>query len=189
MSTIITQRGYTGDGISIPDAYQRADYRQPPTDNYLLNTSFRFMLNRTPNMTWFCQRVAIPALSFGQMEQPTPFGSRLPVVGTQYDFEDLTIDFIIDEEMKTWIEIYDWMTNLSNPNGDNKEHIPFEEQTSDAELLILSSAYNPKYSVSFKNIFPVSLGAVQFDSTTAETEPVVSTATFKYRFYEIETIS
>jgi len=99
------------DFIAIPDTYSRADYRQPQTDNYLLNTSFKFTLARTPNITWFCQKVSIPSLSFGFIEQPTRFGAKLPISGTQYDFDDLTIEFLVDEKVNTWMEIYDWMTS------------------------------------------------------------------------------
>jgi len=34
-------------------------------------------------------------------------------------------------------------------------------------------------------MFPTQLGELTFDSAAAETEPIVSQVTFKYRYYEI----
>jgi len=181
------QFGVTGnDQISIPDAYSDANYRQPDTDNYLLNTAFKFNLARTPNITWFCQKVSIPSLSFGSMELPTRLGTRLPISGTEYTFDDLVVDFIVDENVNTWMEIYNWMTSIGQMKDDKDPYLNVEQHTSDASLTILSSSYNPKYKVTFRNIFPVSLGELPFDSTAPETDPIVSSVTFKYRYYEIE---
>lgn len=180
--------GVTGDSnISIPDKFSRAEYRQPKTDNYLLNTAFKFSLARTPNLTWFCQKVSIPSLSFGSVEQPTRFGTRLPMSGSEYTFDDLVIDFIVDENVNTWMEIYDWMTSLGQPKDDKDPYLKDRPQhTSDAVLTILSSSYNAKYKIVFRDLFPIALGELPFDSTAPETDPIVSTATFKYRYYEIQ---
>ena len=85
---------------------------QPSTHNLLTNNKFRFVLTRCPTVTYFCQRANIPSLSFGvsQNSNPTGITSRRP--GTSYVYEDLQIGFAVDESMKNWLEIHNWMRDL-----------------------------------------------------------------------------
>jgi hypothetical protein len=173
---------------SVSSLQQAAAQRQPETDNPMMNTSFKFILAKVPTMTYFCQRVNVPSLNLEGVEQPTRFGTRLYAAGDSYNYEDLSVDFLVDENMKNWLEIYDWLRSCANLK-DTKEFEEKERHTTDGELLILNSAYKPIKSISFNNIIPTSIGAIQFDSTTAETEPITSSATFKFSSYEIKSIS
>ena len=82
------------------------------------------------------------------------------------------------------MEIYDWMRSMGIAESDGDYIDPIRHQTS-AELLILSSAYNPIYSVEFQGVFPINLSSIEFDSSVSETEPVIVTATFQYRIFDI----
>tara|TARA_R100001015_G_C4509327_1_gene81479 strand:- start:55 stop:600 length:546 start_codon:yes stop_codon:yes gene_type:complete len=169
-----------------------ADYlppmvRQPETDNPMMNTSFRFIMTKVPKMTYFCQRVNLPSLSLVEVEQPTRFGAKLYKAGDGYNYEDLSVEFIVDENMENWLEIYNWLRSCANMN-DTTEFEPIEKHMSQAELVILNSAYKGIQSVSFENLIPTSIGAIQFDSSTNETEPVIASATFRFSSYEINTL-
>lgn len=176
--------GVSGDEIGISEYYESADNRQPITDNYLNNNSFKFSIGKVPLVTYFCQKANVPALSFGFVEQPTKFGTRLQLSGTQYDFDTLEVSFIVDENLQNYMEIYDWMRSMGIAEDDASYIDPSRHQSS-AELLILSSAYNPIYSVQFTGVFPINLSSIDFDSSVTETEPVVVTATFQYRTFNI----
>jgi len=180
--------GISGDQFGILKDYETASDRQPETDNYLVINAFKFHLERIPTVTYFCQKANLPSLTFNFLEQPTKFGTRLQHAGTQFEFEDLVVNFIIDEEMKNWLEIFNWMRSMGNVE-DFTEYVPVEQHTSDAELIILSNAYRPKYAVTFKNVFPTNISGIDFDSATTETEPILATATFRYRSYDINPIN
>ena len=173
--------------INLNPYYQAAVNRQPKNDNTLMNNYFRFSLERVPFVSYFCQRATIPTLSFNFIEVPTRYGAKLNISGTSFDFDDLTISFLVDEKMQNWLEIYNWMKQLSNLEGDTNV-VEYNERTSDAEIITLSSASKPQLAFKFKNIFPVSLGAVNFDSTLTDTEPIIVDATFKYTTYEVNNI-
>jgi len=162
--------------------------RQPDTDNPMMNTSFRFLMTKVPNMTYFCQRVNLPSLNLEGIEQPTRFGARLYAAGDGYNYEDLSVDFIVDENMTNWLEIYQWLRSCGNVR-DTTEFEDKRKHTTDAELLILNSSYKAIKSVSFNDLIPTSIGTINFDSTTSETEPVIATATFKFSSYEITSIN
>ena len=180
--------GYTAENeIAFDKQYQSVYNKQPETDTYLSNNAFRFSIERLPLVTYFCQRASIPTLTLSTAELTTRVGVVLESPGTVYDYEDLTVDFIVDENMRNWLSIHDWMIGLSKHNEKGYQ-LDYEQQKSVAELVTLSNASRPKLAVTFFNLFPISLGGIQFDSSTIETEPIISTVTFKYTHYEITDI-
>ena len=60
---------------------------------------------------------------------------------------------------------------------------------SDATLILLSNKNNPVVNVFFRNIYPVSLGALDYNQQATDVEYLTVEATFSYQIYEIETIA
>ena len=54
--------------------------------------------------------------------------------------------------------------------------------------MILNSAMKPNLEITFKDIFPKSLGGINFTSDTTDTSEVVVTATFAFTSYDIRKI-
>jgi len=175
--------------VNISSNYEpNINRRQPSNTNFLLSTGFRFVLQRTPSLTYFCQSCNLPDFSFGQIEQPSRF---IPVKhpGRGYDYGDLQIGFLVDEDMTNYLEIYNWMRSIGNV----EDHGDYLEKTtdhfSDASITILNSAMKPNLTVNFKNIFPKSLSGIDFNSTADDTEPIIVSATFAYTSFEVEKLS
>jgi hypothetical protein len=59
---------------------------------------------------------------------------------------------------------------------------------SDGFLLLLSNKNNPIVEVRFRNIFPISLSALEFTQSATDVEYITATAEFAYEIYEIVTI-
>ena len=178
--------GVTGSTAGIPDIYRVSNPRQPDTNNYLASNYFKFEFTRLPTVTYFCQRVNLPSISFTRAEQGTSFGVVGKVPGGRYDFEDLTVSFIVDEDMKNWIEIYEWMRSIGNLDDMTKHVTPHHDKYSDARITVLNSAYKEKKVIKIRQAFPVSLSGIDFDVTLPETEPVIASASFAFTYYEIE---
>ena len=115
----------------------------------------------------------------------------------RYSYENLSVSFLVDEKMDNWTEIYNWMVGLSNFDGSGAKstRFPYETSTepgqgvfSDATLLVLSGSYNeetPVRTITIKDMFPVGISGIQFSSVSVDTEPIIATATFAFRIYEI----
>ena len=58
----------------------------------------------------------------------------------------------------------------------------------DATLTVMSSKNNPIMEVRFSDLYPVSLGALQFDQQLTDVTYLTATATFSYKLYEMFTI-
>lgn len=178
---------YAQEQVPTDTQYQAALVKQPETDNYLMNNSFKLNIERIPQVSYFCQRANIPNISFNIVEQPTPYGVKLYKAGSSYDYSELEIAFVVDEKMKNWLEIYNWMRSLSNAE-DGNEYVPFHQHASSGEIIVVTSAYQPLLAVTFQDLLPVNLSGIDFDSTTTDTEPVIASATFRYTAYKIQPI-
>ncbi len=117
----------------------------------------------------------------------------VPIPGNILNYGELTVTYIMDEDMKAWREIYDWMYNLGNPESKNKIGDLTQtlgrrnSVTSDASLLIKSNANNPRVKFTFKDIFPTTLGGLTLSSTEGQ-EFITSTISFLYSHYTVDSI-
>lgn len=157
---------------------------QPTNRNFLTGNKFIFVLNRIPTVAFYCQRANIPSISFGLSPQSNPRSINIIRPGTQLAYEDLQIGFTVDEDMKNWIELHNWIINLSTYDG-QYERLPEGQKTSMAAIYVLSSAYKPIISVKFHNLFPSSLSGLDFDVSTPDIDVLQASASFTYTHYEI----
>jgi len=135
---------------------------QPKNINPLADVQFKFDVAALPNTSFFIQTVNLPGISLEAQVVATPqlqnFSRHTGVI----TYEPLSVTFMIDEYLKNWQEIFEWMVGE-------------ESKYTSAVLTIVSSSMNPTLEIHFKDIFPTSLSAIPFDSTT--TDPVYQVAT------------
>lgn len=158
---------------------------QPTNRNKLTTNRFLFNITRTPYLAYFCQRVNLPSIGFGTSIQSNPTAIEIKRPGTRLVYEDLQIGFVVDEEMKNWLEIHNWIKNISTYDT-VQDYLREEQKTASALLYVISPAYSPILSIYFHDIYPVFLTGVDFDSTSADSDTVMATATFSYTYYEIK---
>jgi len=159
----------------------------PNEINQLNVVSFRTNFTRLPNVNFFCQRVNIPAISLGMFTQSTPL-SDLPTEGDTLVFEQMTMNFYVNEDLSNYLEIYDWLISLGFPDDNvqfNLKNNALSTEAnktikSDMNLILETNKSNPNYSVTFRDAFPVSLGSIELDVAATSLEPIVVDATFAY---------
>jgi len=174
-------------GISgLGNARQSALDNQPDTVNYLLPDSFRFHMQRIPKMNYFVQSMNIPALEYSVVTQPTTLVD-IKHPGNSFTFPNFQISFILDEDMETFMEIFNWMKTLVAIEAFDPVEVG-PDNFCDATVHILNSAKNPNFVVNFKQCFPVSLSGIDFNSAISEPEPMIVTVDFAYTAYDIENI-
>lgn len=184
--------GYTGPGI--PDITRVSNPRQPDTNNYLSSNYFKLEITRLPLVTYHCQQVNLPSVSLTPVEQSGPLGTTAKWIGGRYTWEELNVSFLVDEDMKNWIEVFEWMEEIgtmvdfkSNISAQTTHKHPGQSQDffSDSIISITNSSYNTKLKVNIHDMFPISLSGIQFNSTSSDNEPIVANATFAYTHYSI----
>ena len=175
----------------------------PKTYDFLRPNAFNFSVKDLPGTSFTCQSANLPQLSLGFAVQPTPFVD-VPRIGDKLDFGEFTIRFIISEDMSNYLELYRWLIALGFPQDytqfgqfvkNRPSAFPFKTNLkgqsevlaySDGTLTILDSTNTPKVNIIYKDIFPVSLEALDFDIASASVEYFTAIASFKYTLFEVE---
>ena len=180
--------------------------RKPPADrpgtpienrNFLSPVGFKFSLKRAPGVACFCNQANIPSLDLGIAEQPT-WLKNIDVPGDKIQFGDLTLRFLVDEDLVNYMELQRWIRGLGYPeNMDEFRKLEGEAVLpanfgqagdniySDGTLQILSSNLVPQFQVVFSDLFPYSLSTVTFDATDTDIEYFTADVSFKYTIYNL----
>lgn len=158
--------------------------------NFLSGIGFQFQLNKYPKVAFYCQSANVPGLNLATTQQATRMNT-IPIPGDEVNFDDLSLRFLVDENLSNYRAIHDWIRGLGHPSSGNDYNNlligeDYDEKTySDGNLFILDSNFNKKFAVNFKDLFPVTLGALNFDSTYTDTEYFAVDVVFKYTIYDI----
>ena len=164
---------------------------QPINTSFLSPIGFRFQLNNFPDVNYFCQAATLPGISIGTIPVPTPL-KQIELSGDEVSFEELSIRFVVDENMKNWLAIYDWIIGLGFPTPEGqakyKKLATLTELTTDATLTVLTSNMNPQINFKFNECFPLSLSSIAFDSGGTDIEYVTADVSFRYDVYTVENL-
>ena len=165
----------------------------PTNTSFLANNKFNFVIERLPNFTFYVQGINMPSISMSPTQTQTPFVSVYNPSNT-LTYEQMQVTYIIDEDMKSWFEIYNWMTNLGNPTSLDKLGTltttkgKINSVTSDATLMIKTNSNNNNIRIKFFDVFPVELTGFQL--STAEGQDFQSSVvTFAYTYLEAKALT
>ena len=188
--------------------------RQPAVFDYSQINQFKVYLPLFPITEWFVTRANIPGVSLGQAVQATPF-TDMPVVGDKLTYDDFYFTFIVDEQLKNYQEMHNWLVNIgfpasgsqfkgqARPDGTSRaKHQVIDRSTgagtivdmvdrilySDIEMFILSSKNNPVVKIQMFESFPTSLTAIEYSSGEGDTSYAECTCTFAYSYFTIEAL-
>ena len=182
---MVTEGITAGDLPGIPPTLSAdINLRQPSNTSYLHPTAFRFYLGRVPSVTYFCQAANLPSVDLTALDRSNMFADIKEVPGKPV-YGDLTVRFLIDENMENWRAIHDWMRDISTFEDFREVITPIADRKSDARLVILTNGMNPNVEVTFKDCWPSSLGSVEFDSAVTDLENLSADVTFSYDTYSI----
>ena len=162
----------------IPDLTEYGVAKNAPVNtNVALNTNFRFVLKKVPNVTYFVTSITTPSSSSNPvaMDYITAVPLKLPGGAAN---TDVSIRFIIDEEFKNYMEMVKWFRSGA-PYKDFKEIVPEKlAGPSDGTMLLLNNKKNPMRMITYRNMIPTQLSG--FTLSSAESEPSVLTATVTF---------
>ena len=169
--------------------------KQIDNRNFLSGVGFKFNLSKFPKVDFFSNSARIPELNLELTRQPS-YLKNIDVPGERLTYGDLTLRFLVDENMENYLSVYNWLTGLGFPET-TKE---FKELTTDKDgqkdpkeafcdgsLRILNSNYREVGKVKFLDLFPTSLTSLDFDATNTDIQYFTAEATFKYTIYKLTT--
>lgn len=154
---------------------------------------FNFNITKLPGVSFFCQQVQLPAITLGAIEQNNPFVNA-PIPGEILIYDQLNIQFLIDSQMLNYKSVYNWLVALGFPDNyeqyksfiqnDNVNYTELAKNYSDGFLQMLSGTNTTAATVTFKDLFPISIGSLMFQSTNSDVQYLVGDASFRYTSYK-----
>ena len=181
---------------------EREQYVTIENRNFLSPIGFKFTIDRMRGVDFFCQSANIPAMNLGSADTGTRL-NKLRNPGDELVYEDLYLRFLVDENMKNWYQVANWMREISTPysttefryNRGNIKSINKREATldyatannqwrCDCSLLILSSNYRIVSEVVFRDAWPTSLSTLNFDASTSDINYFTAEVGLRYNYYD-----
>ena len=167
--------------------------KQIDNRNFLTGVGFKFSLTKFPKVDFFSNSARIPELNLELTNQAT-YLKNIDIPGERLTYGDLTLRFLVDENMENYLSVYEWLTGLGFPET-TKEFADLikdkdgqrdpKEAFCDGTLRILNSNYREVAKVKFNDLFPTSLTSLDFDATNTDVQYFTAEATFKYTIYNI----
>lgn len=166
----------------------------PSNINPLSPNGFMFTIQKLPELNFFAQSVNLPGITLGSPEYGNPFQVQ-PIPGESLTYDQLTVQFLIDENMTNYQAIYNWIVALGFPN-DYEQYTTFVSEDnrgitselatnySDATLQILSGNNQIVKTVQFVDLFPIAIDSLQFAGTNTDVQYLIGNATFRYGYYK-----
>lgn len=166
---------------------------QPSNRNLLHTTSFQVVFSKIPTVTYFAQAVNIPGVNLGETRFPTPL-LDIPAPGDKLVYEPLSIQFLVDEDLASFKEMYNWLKGLGFPTttdeyknllDDSDSQRPGVGDTvSNAMLTFLTNALNNNIQLQFHDVFPINLSSLQMNAAEGTAAPLVADVSLMFSFYE-----
>jgi len=155
--------------------------------NYMQPTQFNITISRKnyPNLSFFAQGVEHPSMSSAAVTLPY---SRTDVYipGDKMEFGQLGVTALIDEDMFSYKEIYDWIQSNATTNfvsaTDATDATP--ASVADITVNILNSMNNKTKEIRYYNAFPIDISGISFASTTEE-QFLTFDITFQFDQFEL----
>ena len=189
--------------------------REPSKSDYASPIQFRFKCTKLPTVEFFVQSANIPGINLGSATQTNPLYD-IPLPGDKITFAALDMSFLVDENLNNYKEIHDWILGLGFPSNNQQfqdlqsagsDRFPGSSRStavtgsstpqplneggiySDAILTVLNSKNIAKTEIRFQNIYPTSLGSLNYDVRQSDIDYLSASCSFNYMNYDIVQIS
>lgn len=162
--------------------------------NNLSGTNFIFKLDKYPNLNFTIQDVNLPGVIGNMKEIPIPTGSY-KIGYDKLNYEKLKIQFIVDESLNNWREVYNWMRAIATTHVLDTDYNKYSEKIQNdgslyttAILNVLTNSLSNEIKFTFYNLFPDMLTGVDFSTRDQDDIKRYSIVTFNYDYYDIEVV-
>tara|TARA_E500000318_G_scaffold2867_1_gene3487 strand:- start:4875 stop:5384 length:510 start_codon:yes stop_codon:yes gene_type:complete len=160
--------------------------------NYLQPTGFKIVISREnyPNLEFFAQSINHPDVTLTGPNIPYPRIENVNFPGDALGYSELGISFILDEEIESYTELYNWMVGIVNNDfvpqqGRTQRVNPQVPTQADISISILSSHNNENKRILYKGCNPTSLSGLQLTSIASSVEYLTFDGSFSFTSFDI----
>lgn len=160
--------------------------------NYLQPTGFKLVIDRKnyPNLEFFCQDFTHAGVIMNTADLGYKKISAIPFIGDKLTYNEMLANIILDEDMKSYIEMHNWMRrNLDVDNVtalDRIRNSTAVPTVSDITLSILNSSNNTVAQIIYRDSIPTALTDIQFQATSGAESFLTFGASFRFTYFDIK---
>ena len=204
---------YGGSDSEVTTGAVDATHRQPTVFDYSQANQFKVFFPIFPITEWFVVRANIPSVQLGVADQYTPF-VQVQVAGDHLTYGDFSITFIVDENLKNYMEMYNWVKNIGFPFShaqfNTLERPDYQDKSGgtnyDAEsdtyskandrdlytdivLQIMTAKNNLIATCEIYEAFPITIGAIEYSQQETDMTYATCEVGFAYSWFDMKPVS
>ena len=204
---------YGGSDSEITTGEISATNRQPTVFDYSQSNQFKVFLPIFPTVEWFVVRANVPSVQLGVADRYTPF-VQLALVGDHITYGDFSMTFIVDENLKNYMEMYNWVKNIGfpfehaqfnvlerpdygnrsggqkyNAENDTYSKVNDDDLYSDIILQIMTAKNNLIAECFIYEAFPTTLGAIEYSQQETDMTYATCEVGFAYSWFDMKPVS
>ncbi len=146
--------------------------------NQAISTNFMIQLPKVPGLDLYALSVNIPTIQLTSIDVSWQ-DTRIKVPNNKYIWDDITIQFILDENLYSYEILKKWNYDIRNV-----EH--WQTALRDINIIPLDSNKNIEFSFMAEGAWPNMIGGWQYTSTNSGSEHITFDVTFSYQNLSIK---
>jgi len=159
--------------------------------NYLQSTQFKVIIDRKQfaNLEFFAQGFQHPGVTITSAPLAYKRISTVGLPGDTLTIDELQFEVIVDENMASYTEMYDWVELLTQARtglaGTDIVQIPIVSHEADISILLMTNGNKVVKTIKYIDCVPTSLGNLSFSSSQGEPQMVTYNASFRAEYFVI----
>lgn len=158
--------------------------------NYLNPTGFKITVSKQnyPYLSFNAQSVNHPPMDLAAVDVGYKLAS-VPFVGDRIEFGPASMEVLLDEDLKVYGEIYNWMLRNLEVNHRLNNGVLYNNgdtalaDYNDIRIQVLTNGNNANREFVYRNAFPIALGDINFNATEEQTF-MTCPLTFRFDYFE-----
>lgn len=160
--------------------------------NLLTNPNFKFIIEELPNVALFSQSFQLPGVRTSPATVATPFVD-MKYHGDKVSFDDLHINFLVDENLENYYEIWAWMMHVTFPRSFEQYGAMMKRKTrypwgpnrarSDISVVFLTNKTNAFEIVKFVSATPIAIDSISMSHNSNGINHPTCSVTFSYDYF------
>ena len=148
-------------------------------NNLAQKTNWTAGTDKFPLVPFYLTNISIPGMNFSVPETGSRFGARINLASDTITYNSLSFDFLIDEDFEIYKTFYNYISQSINP-----EKGTFADTSFDLWVELNNSKSNKIMKFEFYNCRIESIGDIELDTTSDETEIVMNLG-LKFDYFKI----
>jgi hypothetical protein len=122
----------------------------------------------------------LPGINLGTIIHQTPI-KPLFLPGDTIEFNQLTVNFSLEEDYANYITILKWI--LTNKNS---QQLDSEIKVTDVSMDILNNKFNPIFGIKLEDVFPINLSDIDYNVTNSDIQVPTFSVSFVVNNMELD---